>query len=95
MPCVGVDRSEGVPAMSNRTYASDVGMVLRHRRKTLGLTQSEVAELAGTTQRTVSEVESGRASGFRVYASVAEVLGLTIVAVPASDVHRPSDGCGM
>jgi transcriptional regulator with XRE-family HTH domain len=81
--------------MSNRTYARDVGAVLRQRRKALGLTQSEVAELAGTTQRTVSEVESGRASGFHIYASVADVLGLTIAALPASDAHRPPAGSGM
>lgn len=80
--------------MSNRTYARDVGMVLRRRRKTLGLTQFEVAELAGTTQRTVSEVESGRASGFHIYASVAEVLGFTLVAVPASEAYPPLAGSG-
>ena len=76
--------------MSNRTYAQEVGKVLRARRKTLGLTQAEVAELAGSTQRTVSEVESGNASGFHIYASVAEVLGFTITAVPASRNHRHS-----
>jgi transcriptional regulator with XRE-family HTH domain len=76
--------------MSRQTCAVDVGSVLRDRRKRLGLTQSEVAELAGTTQRTVSEIERGAASGFDLYASVADVLGLSIVAVPTSEVRRTS-----
>ena len=48
--------------MKNRTYSASIGTTLRARRKLLGLNQTEVAELAGTTQRTVSEAESGKAS---------------------------------
>ncbi|MGF1665702.1 MAG: helix-turn-helix domain-containing protein [Acidimicrobiia bacterium] len=76
--------------MSKGTYARDLGKVLRQRRRMLGLTQTEVAELAGTTQRTVSEAEAGSASGFHIYASVADVLGLQIVAMPAADDRRMS-----
>lgn len=74
--------------MSKRTYASELGATLRQRRRLLGLTQAEVAELAGTTQRTVSEAEAGSASGLHIYASMAEVLGLQIVAVPVEDARR-------
>ena len=79
--------------MKNRTYSASIGTTLRARRKLLGLNQTEVAELAGTTQRTVSEAESGKASRLEVYGAVADVLGLTLVATPApvapSEVARP------
>lgn len=68
--------------MSRRTYGQTIGEALRARRRVLGLNQSEVAELAGTTQRTVSQIESGKASGLDVYAAVAEVLGLALTVVP-------------
>jgi transcriptional regulator with XRE-family HTH domain len=42
----------------------------------LGLNQTEVADLAGTTQRTVSQVEAGRAAGIALYLAIADVLGL-------------------
>lgn len=40
---------------------------------------SEVADLAGTTQRSVSQVETGKASALELYGAVAEVLGLRLV----------------
>lgn len=72
--------------MSRKTYAQQLGAQLRARRRLLQLNQTEVADLAGTTQRSVSQAEAGRASGLELYASIAEVLGLTIVAVPHDDV---------
>ena len=68
--------------MSRKTYAQQLGTQLRARRRLLQLNQTEVADLAGTTQRSVSQAEAGRASGLELYASIAEVLGLTVVAVP-------------
>lgn len=71
--------------MSDPTYvaaARALGSQLRARRKALGLTQSEVAELAGTTQRTVSVLESGKPTArLDVVSAVADALGLVIVAV--------------
>jgi len=51
---------------------------LRERRHQLGLTQTEVADLAGTTQRTVSQVEAGHAAGVKLYLAIADVLGLDV-----------------
>ena len=68
--------------MTDRTYAGDLGARLRERRRQLGLTQADVADLADTTQRTVSQVEAGHASGVRLYLAVAEVLGLEVVLEP-------------
>lgn len=80
--------------MSRQTYGGRIGAALRLRRRSLGLTQTEVAELAGTTQRTVSEVEAGKASGLSIYAAVAEVLGMTLVAVPRQPSERSTTGDG-
>ncbi len=71
--------------MTDRTstrQAVRLGMQLRSRRKALGLTQSEVAELAGTTQRTVSLLESGKPTArLDIIAAVSDTLGLELVAV--------------
>jgi transcriptional regulator with XRE-family HTH domain len=64
------------------TYGARVGAQLRSRRKLLGLTQTEVADLAGTTQRSVSQAETGKAAGLDLYAAIAEVLGMQLTAAP-------------
>jgi len=64
------------------TYGAGVGEQLRTRRKLLELTQTEVADLAGTTQRSVSQAEAGKAAGLELYARIAEVLGMQLTAVP-------------
>jgi HTH-type transcriptional regulator / antitoxin HipB len=68
--------------MSAETYRERLGDLLRARRKLLRLTQTEVAELAGTTQRSVSQVETGKASSLDLYASICDVVGLELTAVP-------------
>jgi HTH-type transcriptional regulator / antitoxin HipB len=72
--------------MNDRIYARDLGAQLRARRRKLGLGQTEVADLAGTTQRTVSQVEAGRAAGIELYLAVADVLGLAVVLKPREEV---------
>jgi transcriptional regulator with XRE-family HTH domain len=68
--------------MIDRTYASGLGAQLRDRRKLLRLNQTEVADLAGTTQRTVSQVEAGKAAGVELYLAIADVLGLEVTLEP-------------
>ena len=67
--------------MSAQTYSERLGAQLRAQRKLLGLTQTEVAELAGTTQRSVSQVETGKASSLELYASICAVVGLELTAI--------------
>lgn len=67
--------------MSEETYSRRLGAQLRAQRKLLNLTQTAVAELAGTTQRSVSQVETGKASSLELYAAVSEVVGLEVTAV--------------
>lgn len=67
--------------MMRQTYSERLGAQVRAQRKLLNLTQTDVAELAGTTQRSVSQVETGKASRLELYASVCEVVGLELTAV--------------
>ena len=68
--------------MNDGTYTGRVGAQLRDRRRSLGLTQTEVADLAGTTQRSVSQVERGKAASIDLYLAVSEVLGLELTLRP-------------
>ncbi len=45
---------------SRLATAADLGVVVRERRKTLGMTQQDVADAAGTGRRFVSELEAGK-----------------------------------
>jgi transcriptional regulator with XRE-family HTH domain len=47
------------------------------RRKGLGLTQTQLAEAAGVTQQTISEIESGRIPRLATAYAVATALGAT------------------
>lgn len=42
--------------------ATELGALIRSRRRELGLTQTEVAEVANTNLRFVSELERGKAT---------------------------------
>ncbi|MGI8575037.1 MAG: helix-turn-helix transcriptional regulator [Egibacteraceae bacterium] len=75
--------------MSDRTYAKRLGAQLRDRRKLLRLNQTEVADLAGTTQRTVSQVEAGKAASVELYLAIADVFGLQMT-LQSRDPHSPS-----
>lgn len=61
--------------------ASTVGRALRARRRELGLTQAELADLAGVSVRFLGDLERGKATvRFDHVLAVARTLGLTITA---------------
>lgn len=77
--------------MVDRTYsqaeAAELGAQLRRRRRELGLTQEEVAELADTTQRFVSTLERGKATvRLDKVIAVADVVGLVLCLLPHDQV---------
>lgn len=75
--------------------ARQLGTRLRQRRRALGLTQQEVAELAGTTQRLVSLIESGKPTvRFDKLAAVAEALGMIVSLVPHDATGDPVQPAG-
>lgn len=61
------------------TATSDIGPALRAARRRLGLTQQEVADLAGLSDRTVRDLEKGSSSpSLGAVIAVATVLGLRL-----------------
>ncbi len=58
---------------------SDLARTIRTVRNEYRLTQEQVAELAGTSTRTIRDIEHGTGStGVGTVAAVARVLGLTV-----------------
>jgi transcriptional regulator with XRE-family HTH domain len=68
------------PEFADRPAAEiEVGMRLRHARKTLGLKLREVADQAGCSESLVSKIENGRAlPSLHLLHRLVEVLGLNI-----------------
>jgi HTH-type transcriptional regulator/antitoxin HipB len=62
---------------------AQLGVVLRQRRKELGLTQIDAAALSNVSPRLLGELERGRASvGLGLVLRVAATLGLDLSLVP-------------
>jgi y4mF family transcriptional regulator len=60
-----------------------LGIQLKDRRKTLGITQPHLAELAGISVNTLYKIERGQANPtLEVLQKVTEVLGLDILLSP-------------
>src|SRR5258706_16418280 len=73
------DRGEGGPSWQEaRGDRADVGALIAGRRRAAGLTQRELAGLAGVGLGTVRDVEQGRRSRSRSAALLAGVLGLDV-----------------
>jgi len=63
--------------------AADIGATIRAARRAHGLTQEQLAELAGASTRTVREIEKGSgASSLDTVIGVAAAVGVTIGIVP-------------
>ncbi|WP_067699442.1 helix-turn-helix transcriptional regulator [Nocardia jejuensis] len=61
------------------TVVSSIGDAIHAARRRHRLTQEQLAELAGTSTRTVREIEHGSGStSIATVAIVADVLGLTL-----------------
>ncbi|RQW78109.1 MAG: transcriptional regulator [Geobacter sp.] len=63
----------------------DLGIRIRQARKEKGLTQAQLADMAGITRKTLSQVETGAVSdiGIRKVERTLEVLGLELTVRPA------------
>lgn len=68
----------------------EIAEKLRARRKLLRLSQRDVAELAGVTQRGLTDLENGKANPtINQLAKISEVLGLELRLIERS-LHAPS-----
>jgi len=67
----------------------NIGAMIRTRRKRLGMTQQDVAEIAGVQRQTISRVESGNGTvAVTTLARVAEVVGLDLGVKPVYEQGR-------
>lgn len=58
---------------------SEIGQAVKNRRKTLGVTQPHLAELAGVSVNTLYKIERGEANPtLEVVAKLADVLGMEL-----------------
>ncbi len=66
-----------------------IGTAIRSRRKRLGMTQLDVAEIAGLQRQTISRVEAGTgAVTIATVARIAAVVGLDLMVMPRYDDGR-------
>jgi transcriptional regulator with XRE-family HTH domain len=66
-----------------------IGAAIRTRRKRLGMTQLDVAEIAGFQRQTISRVEAGNgAVTIATVARIAGVVGLDLTVLPRYDDGR-------
>lgn len=57
----------------------EIGSALRTARKRLGITQSDAADLADISERTVRDIEKGKdGTAFSAYVRLADVVGLSL-----------------
>lgn len=67
----------------NVADASDIGSVIRKRRKELGYSQVQVSEFMGCSPRLIGEIERGRQTvGFQKVLDLARGLGIDLFAIP-------------
>ena len=67
----------------------NIGVAIRTRRKRLGMTQQDVAEIAGLQRQTISRVEAGNdAVAVASVARVAAVVGLGLLVRPRYEHGR-------
>lgn len=66
-----------------------IGVAIRTRRKRLGMTQQDVAEIAGLQRQTISRIEAGNdAVAVATVARVATVVGLDLLVRPRYEHGR-------
>lgn len=72
-------RKDHSDMMTGEDTAVSTGAAIRRARKDAGLTQMQLSELAGLSDRTVRQIENGSGSpSFRAVLAVLSVLGLTL-----------------
>ena len=75
---------------------SGLSEVLKHRRKELGLTLNQIAEMMGVTEATVQRWESGNIRSIRheKVVRLAEILNVTPASIMGWEEEKPTAGQG-
>lgn len=64
----------------------EIGKKLKERRKTLGITQQEIAKEHGMVYATVRAAEQGKDVSMRTLLNICESLGMRIYVVPTENI---------
>lgn len=66
--------------MDSESFAREVGYLVRERRKALGITQNDFAQMTGVSRRFLVSLEMGETPGVRMSTllQVFEVLGISL-----------------
>lgn len=76
-----LNRDQAIAQGIRTQNAVDLGIILRNRRKKMGYTQEELADMLGFSSRLVGEIERGRGTvGIDKVLLYATTLGIDIVA---------------
>ncbi len=76
---------------AEKRLSEQFGASIRRRRKTLGMTQEELASLIGSNRRFVSELERGKGTSYLGPAlAAAEAVGMPISAIFEENAPQPS-----
>ncbi len=79
---MAVSRDQVLASGTRVAHSSDLGPLLRRRRKFLGYTQEELAEGLGFSPRLIGEMERGRGTvGIDKVLRYATNLGIDLVAI--------------
>ena len=78
--------------LGNMLHLISIGSQIAERRKTLKLSQAELARKAGVSRATLDALENGRAGelGFSKVARLLAALGLELTLQTASSHRRPT-----
>jgi len=78
----GVNNSENMIILSNMDDLNRIGHRIREVRVALGLTQHELALLAGISYRPIYQIERGRSVGLDTILKICDALGLVVQVEP-------------
>ncbi|MGK7376382.1 helix-turn-helix domain-containing protein [Planococcus sp. 1R117A] len=68
---------------------TDIGRLIRDRRKEMGLSQETLAEKAQVSERTIRRIEKNEGAGEGILTAIFEVLNISILKLDKENVQMP------
>lgn len=77
-PLKGADPAADLSKVRISALLSDLGNLVLDRRRDLGLTQQDLADLAGVSRRSVIAIEHGSPTSLSTFLRILDVVGLQV-----------------